>query len=1016
MARSGQIVISGARAHNLKGIDLTIPREALVVVTGLSGSGKSSLAFDTIYAEGQRRYVESLSAYARQFLGQMEKPDVDSIEGLSPAISIDQKTTSRNPRSTVGTVTEIYDYLRLLWARIGAPHCFACGEPIAGQSLEQITDRVMTLPESARFMVLAPIVRGRKGEYAKLFAEMRAQGYARAVVDGELRRLDDGAPIELDKKFKHDISIVVDRLVMKEGLRKRLSESIDAASQLADGLVEIELVEGGNAAAERERTAADPDGADARADGRSPRRSQGQGVLAGAEHSAGVVLRGPSAGRRGEVLLFSEKFACLRCGTSMPELEPRIFSFNSPHGCCPRCHGLGFQRVIDPELIVPDPTLSISEGALEPWTKAASTYHRRLLEAVAEANGIDVDVAWRDLSEPDRELLLDGTGDQRHTISYRNRFGRRRTYTVRFDGMLNSLERRYETTDSEHTRERVEALMALRPCPACHGARLRPESLAVTVGGLNIYEYTRLSARRALEWISELELTETERAIARLVVREIAERLRFLDSVGIGYLSLERSATTLSGGEAQRIRLATQIGSSLVGVLYILDEPSIGLHQRDNAKLIATLERLRDLGNTVIVVEHDEGTIRAADHVVDLGPGAGEHGGELVAEGTPQEIEAQPGSLTGQFLSAERQIPVPEDRRSPRGELVVRGARQHNLKGVDVEFPLGVFCAITGVSGSGKSTLVNEILYRALANRLHRARMRPGRHDRLDGIEQVDKIISIDQSPIGRTPRSNPATYTGVFDHIRQLYAGTREARARGYRPGRFSFNVKGGRCEVCRGDGQIKIEMHFLPDVYVPCEQCHGRRYNRETLEVRYKGKSIADVLEMSVGEAVELFAPIPKIARRLRTLHDVGLDYIRLGQPATELSGGEAQRVKLATELSKVATGETLYILDEPTTGLHFADVERLLEVLDRLVEQGNTVVVIEHNLDVIKSADRVIDLGPEGGEAGGEIVAVGTPEQVAGMPTSYTGRFLRELVEASEPAPKPRRARPKPEPVAA
>jgi excinuclease ABC subunit A len=654
--------------------------------------------------------------------------------------------------------------------------------------------------------------------------------------------------------------------------------------------------------------------------------------------------------------------------------------------------------------------LSISEGALEPWTKAASIYHRRLLEAVAEANGIDTEVPWRDLPLADRELLLEGTGDQKHTISYRNRFGRRRTYTVRFDGMLNSLERRYETTDSEHTRERVESLMALQPCPACHGARLRPESLAVTVGGLNIYEYTQLSARAALEWIQALELTETERAIARLVVREIAERLSFLESVGIGYLSLERSATTLSGGEAQRIRLATQIGSSLVGVLYILDEPSIGLHQRDNQRLIGTLERLRDIGNTVIVVEHDEGTIRAADHVVDLGPGAGEFGGEIVAEGTPGEVERTAGSVTGEFLSGERSIALPEHRRSPSGELVVRGARQHNLKGIDVEFPLGVFCTVTGVSGSGKSTLVNEILYPAVANRLHRARMRSGTHDRIDGIDGVDKIINIDQSPIGRTPRSNPATYTGVFDHIRALFAGTREARARGYKPGRFSFNVKGGRCEVCRGDGQIKIEMHFLPDVYVPCEQCHGRRYNRETLEVRFKGKSIADVLDMSVGEAVEFFSQIPKIQRRLQTLHDVGLDYIRLGQPATQLSGGEAQRVKLATELSKVATGRTLYILDEPTTGLHFADVDRLLEMLGRLVEQGNTVVVIEHNLDVIKSADRIIDLGPEGGEAGGELVAIGTPEQIAGTPGSYTGSFLRGLVDAEEPAPTPRRARPK------
>src|SRR6266542_3037731 len=817
-----QITIRGAREHNLKNVTVSIPRDALIVITGLSGSGKSSLAFDTIYAEGQRRYVESLSAYARQFLGQMEKPDVDSIEGLSPAISIDQKTTSRNPRSTVGTVTEIYDYLRLLWARIGKPHCYNCGEPIQGQSLEQITDRVLTLEEGTRFMVMAPVVRGRKGEYGRMLDEMRAQGYARARIDGELRRLDE--EIELDKKFKHDISIVVDRLVMKEGVRKRLSESVAAASQLAEGLVEVETL--------------------------------------------------PEGGGKPEALLFSERFACLNCGTSMPELEPRIFSFNSPHGCCERCHGLGFQRVIDPELIVPDPTLSIAEGALQPWTKAASMYHRRLLEAVAEANGIDVDTPWQDLPDEHRELLLQGTGDERHTVSYRNRFGRRRVYTVRFDGLLTTLERRYENTDSENTRERIEGLMAIQPCPACGGARLRPASLAVTVGGLSIYEDTQMSARAALAWIEELELTETELAIARLVVREIAERLRFLDSVGIGYLSLERAATTLSGGEAQRIRLATQIGSSLVGVLYILDEPSIGLHQRDNAKLIDTLQRLRDLGNTVIVVEHDEGTIRSADHVVDLGPGAGEHGGEIVAEGTPEQIARRAASLTGQYLTGKRTIPVPDLRRSPRGELVIRAARQHNLKRVDVSVPLGVFCCVTGVSGSGKSTLVNEVLYRAVSNRLHRARFRPGAHDRIEGIEEIDKIINIDQSPIGRTPRSNPATYTGVFDHIRDLFSRTKEARVRGYKPGRFSFNVKGGRCEVCRGDGQIKIEMHFLPDVYVPCEPCHGRRYNQETLDIRFKGKSIADVLEMPVEEALAFFTNIPKIHRRLQTLHDAVLD----------------------------------------------------------------------------------------------------------------------------------------------
>ena len=959
MPASDRIVISGAREHNLKDVDLELPRDALIVITGLSGSGKSSLAFDTIYAEGQRRYVESLSAYARQFLGLMEKPDVDSIEGLSPAISIDQKTTSRNPRSTVGTVTEIYDYLRLLWARIGTPYCPECGEEITGQTQEQIVDRLMTLDEGAKFMVMAPVVRGRKGEYGKLLKQMRLEGYSRVKVNGELRRLDE--EIVLDKKYKHDISVVVDRLVMKTDLRRRLSESVEAAAGLAAGLVEVEFVEEGK--------------------------------------------------KKREPLLFSEQFACLNCGTSIPELEPRIFSFNSPHGACDRCHGLGFQRVIDPELVVPDPTLSLAEGALQPWNRGVTAYWRRLIAAVAEEYGVDVDKPWSKLKKSDKEIFLYGTGEQRHLVSYTNRFGRRRSYKVRFEGIVNNLQRRYEETDSETNRDRIESYMAEQPCPACEGARLRPESLAVKVGGLSIAEYSDLSARAAGEWIGGLEMTETERAIARLIVREISERLAFLENVGIGYLSLARSARSLSGGEAQRIRLATQIGSHLVGVMYVLDEPSIGLHQRDNEKLIATLDRLRDLGNTVIVVEHDEGTMMAADHLVDLGPGAGEHGGHIIAAGTPAEVAKNPASLTGQYLSGKRQIPVPEERREPKGALLVRGAREHNLKGIDVAFPIGVLCCVTGVSGSGKSTLVNETLHHSVANRLHQAKLRPGAHDGVDGLSQIDKIINIDQSPIGRTPRSNPATYTKIFDHIRQLFTQTQEARARGYKPGRFSFNVKGGRCEVCKGDGQIKIEMHFLPDVYVPCEQCHGKRYNRETLEVRFKGKSIADVLEMSVEEGVEFFENVPKIARRLRTLHDVGLDYIRLGQPATTLSGGEAQRVKLATELSKVATGDTLYILDEPTTGLHFADVQRLLEVLGRLVDAGNTIVVIEHNLDVIKTADRLIDLGPEGGEEGGELIATGTPEEVAAVAGSYTGRFLAQLVEPAKPKRSRRR-----EPIAA
>jgi excinuclease ABC subunit A len=970
MAADDRIRIAGAREHNLKDISLELPRDALIVITGLSGSGKSSLAFDTIYAEGQRRYVESLSAYARQFLGQMDKPDVDSIEGLSPAISIDQKTTSRNPRSTVGTVTEIYDYLRLLWARIGHPHCHNCGAPIAGQSVEQIVDHVMTLDEGTRFMVEAPVVRGRKGEYKDLLEELRSEGYTRAKIDGELRRLEDD--IELDKKYKHDIAVVVDRLSMKPDVRKRLADSVETAVALADGLVEIEPV--------------GSDGADK-------------------PYSTGAKRARESSG----TLVFSEKFSCLTCGTSMPELEPRIFSFNSPHGACPRCTGLGSQQEIDPELVV-DPSLSINEGAILPWSSGAD-YYEQLAQAIGEKYAIDLDVPWEDMTEEDQELFLYGEEGERVYVSYRNRMGRRRSYMAPLEGVVSGLQRRYLETDSEYSRERIEEYMSVRPCPECHGARLRPESLAVKVGGLGIHEFTRTSARDAIGWLDSLALSEAERQIASRILKEIVERLRFLDAVGVGYLTLERAAATLSGGEAQRIRLATQIGSSLVGVLYILDEPSIGLHQRDNHKLLDMLARLRDLGNTVIVVEHDEGTMLAADHIVDLGPGAGEHGGHVVAQGSPAQVRRVSQSLTGQYLAGKRRIAVPAARREPSGAIGIVGAEQHNLKKIDVEFPLGVFCCVTGVSGSGKSTLVNDILFRAVANRLHRAKLRPGRHRKVTGTGRVDKIINIDQSPIGRTPRSNPATYTGVFDHIRELYSRVPEARARGYKRGRFSFNVKGGRCEVCAGDGQIKIEMHFLPDVYVPCEQCHGRRYNRETLEVRFKGKSIADVLEMPVEEAVDFFAKIPKIHRRLKTLKDVGLDYIRLGQPATTLSGGEAQRVKLATELSKVATGETLYILDEPTTGLHFYDVERLLEVLARLVDQGNTVVVIEHNLDVIKSADWIVDLGPEGGDGGGEIIASGTPEQVATEAGSYTGRFLEELVEpAVTRAPKKR------EPVAA
>ncbi|TMK29016.1 MAG: excinuclease ABC subunit UvrA [Actinobacteria bacterium] len=933
-----ELVIHGAREHNLKDITVHLPRNRLICITGLSGSGKSSLAFDTIYAEGQRRYVESLSAYARQFLQMMEKPDVDSIDGLSPAISIDQKTTSRNPRSTVGTVTEIYDYLRLLYARVGRPHCPVCGKPIAGQSQESIVDQILQLPEGTKFTVNAPVVRDRKGEYKDVFEELRNEGFTRVKVDGEQRLLED--EITLDKKFKHTIEVVVDRLVMKPDLRTRLAQSVETAAQLADGLVAIDVVDG-------------------------------------------------------KSMLFSEKFACPDHGVSLPELQPRIFSFNSPHGACPRCTGLGAQQEIDPDLLVPDPTLSIGEGALVPWAVGNSGFYDSVIQAIADRYEIPLDEPWEDLTDEEQDLFLNGTEGERVYISYRNRMGRKRSYMLAFEGIVPSLERRYRETDSSTQRERIEEYMSFRPCPTCKGARLKPEVLAVTVGEKNIHEFTQMSVTRALEFLDALKLTETEKLIGARIVKEIRERLTFLDNVGVGYLQLDRASATLSGGEAQRLRLATQIGSQLVGVLYILDEPSIGLHQRDNNKLIGTLSRLRDLGNTVLVVEHDEQMMREADWLVDMGPGAGEHGGHVVAEGTAAKIERTKRSVTGQYLSGAREIPVPERRTEDNGSFWVRGASMHNLKNIDVEFPVGKFVCVTGVSGSGKSTLVNEIVFKALANKLHRMRTKPGDHLGCEGIECYDKVIDIDQSPIGRTPRSNPATYTKLFDHIRELYSMTPEAKVRGYKPGRFSFNVRGGRCETCKGDGQIKIEMHFLPDVYVPCETCKGARYNRETLEVRFKGKSISDVLEMSVEEALQFFAKIPKLRRRLQTLHDVGLDYIKLGQPATTLSGGEAQRVKLSSELSKVATGRTLYILDEPTTGLHFADIEKLLDVLQRLVDAGNTVLVIEHNLDVIKQADWIIDLGPEGGEAGGEIIATGTPEDLAAVEESYTGQFLRHVL---------------------
>jgi excinuclease ABC subunit A len=945
---SDRLVIHGAREHNLKNITLDLPRGKLIVFTGLSGSGKSSLAFDTIYAEGQRRYVESLSSYARQFLGQMEKPDVDFIEGLSPAISIDQKSTSRNPRSTVGTITEIYDYLRVLYARVGTPHCPKCGRPIGRQTADQIVDQVMQLPEGTRFQILAPIVRGRKGEYERLLAELGRKGFARARIDGQVHELSE--KIRLDRYYKHDIEIVVDRLVAKPDIRRRVADSIETALELAEGLASM---------------AVQVDGQD------------------GQPH-------------REEVVTFSQKLACTYDGISFDEPAPRNFSFNSPYGACPSCDGLGTRLELDSELIIADPELSIDEGVILPWTGHRLGYWHRLLEAVAEAHGVKTDTPWKKMPKEAREAILHGS-DGEVRVNYRNRFGRVRSYRTTFEGVIPSIERRYTETESETQRQRLEQYMREVPCRACKGARLKPESLAVTIGGLNIWELTRQAVKDEVRFLDQLRLSEREYMIAERMLKEIRSRLQFLIDVGLDYLTLDRASGTLAGGEAQRIRLATQIGSGLVGVLYILDEPSIGLHQRDNRRLIDTLLRLRDLGNTLIVVEHDEATMEASDHVVDIGPGAGELGGEIIYSGRLEGLLRDPDSLTGAYLSGRRSIPTPQVRRQPSGKwLRIEAARQHNLKSIDVAIPLGSFICVTGVSGSGKSTLVEEVLHRALQVKVNGSRVVPGKHRRITGWEEIDKVINIDQSPIGRTPRSNPATYIGVFDHIRKLYAMVPEARTRGYGPGRFSFNVpRKGRCENCAGDGQIKIEMHFLPDVYVTCEVCKGKRYNRETLEVKYKGRSIADVLAMSVGEALEFFRNIPVIARHLQTVSDVGLGYIRLGQPAPTLSGGEAQRVKLASELSKRATGKTFYILDEPTTGLHFDDIRKLLGVLERLVAAGNSVVVIEHNLDVIKTADWIVDLGPEGGDAGGRIVVAGSPEDVAGHHSSYTGAFLRQML---------------------
>ncbi|MGQ0568649.1 MAG: excinuclease ABC subunit UvrA [Armatimonadota bacterium] len=934
-----RIVVRGAREHNLKSITVEIPRDRLVVLTGISGSGKSSLAFDTIYAEGQRKYVESLSAYARQFLGLMEKPDVDSIEGLSPAVSIDQKGAPRNPRSTVGTVTEVYDYLRLLYARVGQPHCPKCGRPISRQTREQIVDQVLGLGEGTRVQVLGPIVRGRKGEYRQLFDDLRRQGFARVRSDGLVYDLSEEIP--LDKNRKHNIEVVVDRLVVNADVRSRLADSVETALKLGQGIVYVDVVADGD-----------------------------------------------------HLLIFSQQFACPDHGTVLPEIEPRIFSFNSPYGACPTCTGLGFKQEIDEDLVL-DREKSLLDGAVMPWAASTSDYYQEMLGSLTAHFKLDMKTPARKLPKAFIDVLLRGSSEPIR-VRYHNKWGALRDYETTFDGVISQLERRYKETDSEYVREEIQQYMTSAPCPDCKGTRLKPESLSVTIGGRNIAEATALDVRQALEFFSTLQLSERDQLIAHQILKEIRARLKFMVNVGLDYLSLDRTANTLSGGEAQRIRLATQIGSGLMGVLYVLDEPSVGLHQRDNRRLITTLEGLRDLGNTILVVEHDEETIRSADWVVDIGPGAGASGGHVVVAGPPGTIARYPDSITGQFLSGRRRIAVPEQRRAGPGHaLVVRGARQHNLKDIDVRIPLGLFVAVTGVSGSGKSTLVDEILYRALTSRLYGTRIRPGAHDRVDGIEHVDKVIEIDQSPIGRTPRSNPATYTKTFDLVRELFTQTTEAKIRGYGPGRFSFNVRGGRCEACEGDGIVRIEMHFLPDVYVPCEVCKGKRYNRETLEVTYRGRNISEVLALTVSEALGFFEAIPRIRRKLQTLDDVGLGYVKLGQPATTLSGGEAQRVKLATELSRRDTGQTVYILDEPTVGLHFADVERLLGVLHRLVDAGNTIIVIEHNLDVIKTADWIIDLGPEGGEYGGEVVAEGTPEDVARVAGSYTGQVLRPVL---------------------